>query len=272
MFDLQDNLEATERTRVVEVMRPKDEGELCKLLRERIRTYKKAHPRLSSQQIAKRFGMTTSSFNRIENMDILSPGIEQVVKVLKGTGNLDELVEFMNKFFPEISSTYFDFYARNKSEESGDLLCEYLRKEKYFLVLIITMVYGISENDLIKALGKNGLEIADELVEKGLVTIKDSYYTNATADFWINDETTIELFKNTISSFGSDYNSNDYDRQYCIDFLSCDKHKVLPEVMKILRKARQDIVDLVDQDKNNGKDVLFLGFVGDIIFEGIKDE
>ena len=76
---------------------------LSEFLKDQIWRYKKAHPRYSSSQIAKLWGLSTSSLNRIENLETKKPSVEAAVRILKGVGQEDNLFETLEKFYPELS-------------------------------------------------------------------------------------------------------------------------------------------------------------------------
>ncbi len=79
---------------------------LNEFLQEKIKDYKKAHPRLSSSQIAKKWGMSTSSFNRIENLETKKTSVELSIRILKGVGMTDVLFETLGQYYPEFRDLY----------------------------------------------------------------------------------------------------------------------------------------------------------------------
>ncbi len=87
--------------------------ELCKSLRTKILNFKSEHPRLSSQQVAKLFDMSNSTLNRIENIEIKRPSVEQVLKILCGVGSKSDIQKYLDKFYPELSDVYFEHHQVN---------------------------------------------------------------------------------------------------------------------------------------------------------------
>lgn len=87
---------------------------LVEFLHQKIWEYKKAHPRYSSRQIAKLWGLSTSSLNRIENLETKKPSIEQTIRILKGVGLTDTLFEKVVEFYPELR----DFFQSNRCSKS----------------------------------------------------------------------------------------------------------------------------------------------------------
>lgn len=81
--------------------------ELVGFLQQKILEYKKAHPRYSSSQIAKLWGVSTSSLNRIENLETKKPSLEQAIRILKGVGIKNKLFETLGEFYPEIKEVFW---------------------------------------------------------------------------------------------------------------------------------------------------------------------
>lgn len=259
---------------VADVVRPKDEGELCKLLKERIQVYKKAHPRLSSIQIAKRFGISSSSFGRIENLDILSPSLDLVVKILRGTGNLEELIDFLEKFFPDVSASYSSFYKKYKHATLESPFSKYVQQRRYFKILIVIATTSLSQNEVTKYFGKEGKTIIKELLEARVVYFDGVSYKVNEKRFSIDDDTTIQVHMNTLQEFAVNYDSNDLLRCYSVDYVKVNSEKVVLEVMDVIRKARNEIMDILLDTNNSGEDVFFVGLSADTVFKkkGIKNE
>jgi len=84
--------------------------DLCIELQKRIAKFKELHPRLSSQQVAKLLDMSNSTLSRIENNEIKKPSIEQVLKILKGTGSTQDIYKYIKAYYPEIVTTYDSLY------------------------------------------------------------------------------------------------------------------------------------------------------------------
>ncbi len=81
---------------------------LVEFLQQKIFEYKKAHPRYSSSQIAKLWGLSTSSLNRIENLETKKPSVEQTIRILKGVGLKDKIFETLGEFYPELKGIFLE--------------------------------------------------------------------------------------------------------------------------------------------------------------------
>ncbi|WP_419173387.1 hypothetical protein, partial [Halobacteriovorax sp.] len=83
------------------------------VLRDKIRKYKKAHQRLSSNQIARRLGLPPSTFHRLEMGDVRNPGLDICVTVLNGLCTKQETAEFVRSYFPEVHESLFGHFVEN---------------------------------------------------------------------------------------------------------------------------------------------------------------
>lgn len=81
---------------------------LVEFLQQKIYEYKKAHPRYSSSQIAKLWGLSTSSLNRIENLETKKPSVEHTIKILRGVGFKDKIFETLGEFYPELRGIFLE--------------------------------------------------------------------------------------------------------------------------------------------------------------------
>jgi transcriptional regulator with XRE-family HTH domain len=86
---------------------------LDEFLQKKIQEYKMAHPRYSSAQIARFWGLSTSSLNRLENQETKKPSIEQAVKILNGVGIKENLFEILNDFYPELKNLFLELSQRD---------------------------------------------------------------------------------------------------------------------------------------------------------------
>ena len=111
------------------------EDSLCFFLRSKIREYKKAHPNFSSSQLARNWGLSSSSFNRIENLEVRVPNVDQVEKILKGCAKEEEILPILKKYYPSLTSL-FEWLLTNRpkmNKESARVVYEdYLPGMKCF--------------------------------------------------------------------------------------------------------------------------------------------
>ena len=100
---------------------------LARVLRDKIFSYKAARPNLSSSQIASKFGMSNSTFSRLENLDIKNPTFDQVMRIFIGTGDKPGLLEYLKKYYPDLIHLYEDFSRNNKNCLIDDDLAKHLK-------------------------------------------------------------------------------------------------------------------------------------------------
>ncbi len=163
-----------------------DKPTLCEVLREKVKDYKRAHPRFSSSQIARKWGLSSSSLNRIENMDIKTPTIDQAIKVLRGCGSNEEIVEFIKSYYPEIHESLFSFYIEtSKTNELDESLEKYFQDPStYKMMLLASTKGGLSEQYILHEYGRSGHKLFMKLAADGLIINKNGrFFTKGPATY-----------------------------------------------------------------------------------------
>jgi transcriptional regulator with XRE-family HTH domain len=219
---------------------------------------------MSGTQIAKRFNMSSSALNRIENCDVKTPAIDQVIKILRGTGATGDLLKYLDERYPIIAETYKEVYA-STSSEFLDLDLEYFLndKDKFLIILLALTGSGTSRQEIKNEFGKQGLMELEFLIEKNLLREE--------GDFIIGDGNRVNL------SFETTQNLLSYSVEKCYDatnirkqdnfiyYRACrvNRDKVIKRVMSILENAEHEIRDLVNDPEFEGNDDFFYGMVCD---------
>ncbi|PIK14661.1 XRE family transcriptional regulator [Halobacteriovorax sp. JY17] len=245
---------------------------IAEVLAEHILNYKKEHPSLSSQQIAKKFGVTSSSFNRIERGDVSSPTIDQVVKILGGVGRHAEIVGYLNDYYPIISKTFRDFYVTEDGSNSGDKIKHFIQQKEFCVIILYSLVgNGVSRDEIKRVFGEVGESRLQHLIDHNVLAIntkgiigKIDYYMDIGIEV-VSKVACIaldECFKLVTKDYG-------YSR---IDFKakSVDKEKAMPKVVNILLKASEDIEKIVDSDEYKGDYPMFYVLCTDSLYPKIK--
>jgi hypothetical protein len=80
---------------------------VAEFLQQKIQDYKKSHPRTSSAQLARMWGLSTSSLNRLENQETKRPSVEQALRVLRGCGLRREISSVLPDYYPELREFEF---------------------------------------------------------------------------------------------------------------------------------------------------------------------
>jgi len=240
--------------------------DLCQALRRRVKHYKREHPALSSQQIAKKFNMSSSTLNRIENQDIKNPTIDQVLKVLRGTGETNDLLGFIEEYYPDIADTYKRVYKDNGTAEflSSDTE-SYFVKEDYFRIMLLAFTGdGTSHEEILSLFGKQGEKKLRELVVKEIITLKANGKLGAPErDYNLSQESMKHLLSMTIKEC---YKSNELGKSG--NFLammtkSIDRKKISKEIGDILDDTRKKVLKVLNNPENKGEDKYFVGLVAD---------
>jgi len=245
---------------------------IANILAEHIATYKKSHPNLSSQQIAKKFGVTSSSFNRIEKGDVSNPTIDQVIKILGGVGKHAEIVGYLSEYYPIINKTFREFYTTDIGVNSGDKIKHYLQKREYCLIILLALLgNGIHESDLKETFGKVGEDRLKVLLDDKVLSRKMNGIIGGAEDH-------IDVGSDVISRIGSIvveecFNDDfmDKDLSY-IQFRSfpVNRDTVMPQINHILRQTYDEIEKILSDEKNGGDYPMFYLLCTDSLYPKVK--
>jgi transcriptional regulator with XRE-family HTH domain len=239
-------------------------SKLCVDLSKRIRAYKKDHSNLSGTQIAKRFNMSNSSLNRIENCDVRMPAIDQIIKILRGTGAKGDLLKYLDENYPIIAETYREAYASSNNEYIDLNLEYYLNdKNKFLIILLALSGNGTTREEISTEFGKQGIEELDFLTSKKLLVEKDGRVGHNNTLFRTSTSTLKNLLSFSVeSSFKADQIS---ENQNFISFyaLRANRKKVSKKVVGILQDCEQQILEVLNDPENEGEDDIFFGLVTD---------
>lgn len=236
--------------------------ELVEFLQRQIWEYKKAHPRYSSSQIAKLWGLSTSSFNRIENLETKKPSVEQSIRILKGVGLKDKLFETLGEFYPELRGVFLELsnHSQKLSISQADMLTQsYFENPDFFIVMALAASRsGISLEEI-----ENKQVLSELLENKILIKRENGRFGLREKNIALNLGSTRKLLSMSINNC---YDEQKYlQKSNWLSFLSesVDKVKVLPELVSILKDAHQKIELLFNDPKYQGTDTLFAGLVCD---------
>lgn len=242
--------------------------DLCEALRSKIKSFKRSNPNLSGLQIAKIFGMASSTLNRIENRSIRTPSIDQVVKVLRGVGAHDELIGFMDEHYPAISDTFRKHISVSKTQLLDNETVKIIFEQRYFRIFMLAASgRGISSRDVLTTLGTNGVNRANELVAKKILKLDGENYTLDDKSGLMFDAYSVkELMLKTVSNFYTPKNDSVIEKAVLsLDTFSVRDGEVAKQVVQILRSARSQILNLVDSEENKGNNKYFIALSCDAI-------
>ncbi|MFT6069450.1 MAG: transcriptional regulator with XRE-family HTH domain [Bacteriovoracaceae bacterium] len=245
--------------------------DLCQALRRRVKHYKKDHPALSSQQIAKRFKMSSSTLNRIENEDIRNPTIDQVLKVLRGTGETNDLLSFIEEYYPDIAETYREVYSENLNSSFIEVSHEsYFKDRSTFTIMLLAYTgEGTSKDEVLSLLGQSGLRELVGLIQKEILSESKEGKISAMKGQKVNmsQEAFRSLLMNSIDThykvdnFGTGRNFLSFQTS------SLSKEIAMPKINAVLKEAFSKVQMIIDDPVNNGLDKVFIGLTADTFYE-----
>lgn len=239
---------------------------LCEALGHRIRSYKEDHPNLSGTQIAKKFNMSTSSLNRIENGDVRVPNIDQVLKVLRGTGATGDLLKYLDANYPIIADTYRDLYSHNLKSQFVDLNFEsfFEDRDTFLLSLLLVTKDHLTRKEIDFLFGIEGQNVINKLLKSKYVKEegKKIYFIN-NEPLQMEQEALKKLMSLTIEKC---YRADEINKG--LNYLSfksssVDLEKTMPKVINILKEAHSKMRDVMNDSENTGEDCIFFGLVAD---------
>jgi len=247
---------------------PSSDKGLCSSLRHRLFEYKEQHPKLSSQQIAKRFDMSSSTLSRIENLDIKKPSLDQVIKVLRGTGATDDLVSYLDEFFPDIAKVYRNFYQNSAAEEFVKIDAEkyFESKDTFQIMLLAYSGQGTSREEVREIFGLSGEKQLEKLLKEKVLNEKQG---GGIGDFGVvvkmSNSTTRKLFSLVVEHCYSEDNFEKGNNYINFRTFVGDRKKTMPKIQVVLKKARKEINNIIKEEEFNGSDHIFVGLISDLI-------
>lgn len=237
-----------------------DRPTLCEVLSKKIRDYKKKNARLNSSQIAKSFGIATSTFNRIENLDINKPSVDQMVKILEGTGDSIDVTECLREYFPElhenVSKHYSNVYKKREAEECYQ---KYFEDEStYKLLLKATTKAGLREQEVVEELGNRGHKIFMKLASEGVFkNINGKFYAD-TDRITVKNQCAVRISEFLYKDLYEYIKLGRDDDQYLsnISYSSLDFNKVKGELKALYDDFNSKVKIIMKDPKNIGEDVI----------------
>lgn len=242
--------------------------DLCEALRFKIKSFKRENPNLSGLQIAKIFGMASSTLNRIENRSIRTPSLDQVVKVLRGVGAHGELIEFMDEFYPAISDSFRKHIVYNNDNRPDENLMRVIFDQSNFRVFILAACgNGVSGSYIREQMGLDGLKRLEKLKSAGVICLRDELYTlNENASISFDRVSSKELLQRIVEDHRKpDHLSPDDLGMAVVSTCSVKDKETILKIKKILVEAKHTIHKLVDSDEGKGDLKYFFTLCSDTI-------
>ena len=243
---------------------------LAEELSKRIRRFKKQRPHLSSQQIAKRFGVTSSTLNRIENLDIRTPSFDQVLKILKGTGNEEDIVKYVEANYPDAGKAFVnhiksDAYWKALSTE----YIEELKDPETSKILFLVESRKQTSLDFIqKQYGLEGIKIIKRLQLQKFIEIKNGAVYSKKCSAKIPNlkdsrDILIRLIQENFNYIGA--MDNTAENFLSFNLKSVNANKAMPVIVDILQEAKSRIKEEMKDKNMEGEDSIFWGLCADTL-------
>ncbi len=229
--------------------------DLCEALRFKIKSFKRENPNLSGLQIAKIFGMASSTLNRIENRSIRTPSLDQVVKVLRGVGAHGELIEFMDEFYPAISDSFRKHIVHKENVKPNEHVMKMIFEPGNFRIFVLAACgSGVSKEYIKDTLGLDGVRRAEKLIQENIINSKDGLLVvGNNSDITFDRVYSKDLLIRLITDQYTIENGNGIETGIAIaSTCSVKDQATINEIKKILKNARDSIHRLTDSDEGKG--------------------
>ncbi|MBT7608612.1 MAG: hypothetical protein HN576_02580 [Bacteriovoracaceae bacterium] len=247
-------------------------NDLAHVLKDKILEYRKARPQLSSQQIAKKFDIPNSTFNRLENLTIKVPNFDQAIKVLSGTGHEKEILPYFEEFYPNLADTYKKGLGSNQvptllDEDATNYL---LDQSSSKLMIIALSSSGLKKSVVIEEFGKSGLRTVERLIEKGILKENEfeTYFPRENgSNLSIKDTQT--LISRSLSQF---FDINGYENKTSLNNMnfqseSIDLEKAYPLIINLTEEFQKAIREIFKNPIYKGEETVFVSSFTDSLLK-----
>jgi len=244
---------------------------VCEILQSHIRNFKKEHPRLSGAQIARRFGVSTSSLNRIENGDIKNPTIEQAVKVLRATCGPETVAEFMRTYYPDIHHGLLDYFkaSSERVELEEDVEQYFCDESTYMMMLFATTKRGLSENWVLQEYGRTGHQKFMKLAARGVLVNRDGRFFAGNGDIELSHKSALKVIEhvhkdafNELTVTGENKNFSTY-----LEHARVDYKKIGKDISILIEDFRFEIDNILKKANGSGEDLVITSNMIKVIME-----
>lgn len=232
---------------------------VCEVLRTKIKAYKREHPRLNSSQIARKFGIATSTFNRIENKDIRNPSIEQAVKVLRGTGGNEEVAGFIRTYYPDIHEGLLEYFVEStKDSQLEDSVEKYFCDEAtYKMMMLATTKLGLSESYVLQEFGRSGHKTFMKLASKGILVNRNNRFFASDKDIYLDSSTSSKVASLEFDMIAKKQMvGEDFKGSSMLWYESVDFQKIKSDLKALTEDYDNSVRKLLKDPRNTGQDLV----------------
>lgn len=249
-------------------------SDLKEFLSDCIKSIKKAHPNLSSAQLAKRLDLASSSFSRFENREITKPSFNHALKIVREACGETRVQDFIKLHYPDMYNNLTKTYPGNSELEFMPEEAEvYLQDPTAFeLIMMASCNAGLRKEVVVAEFGNRGLLALENLIAKKILVEQNQIFTLGKKNLNFGQETVKKLLQNLVNS---SYDLNAFGTQknwLSVQYESVDKNKVTPKLRDVYIKANKEIREIFNAPENAGSDVMWAGLAMDSLLKKEKQE
>lgn len=215
-------------------------------------------------QIAIKFKLSSSNANKIEkNQNKLT--LDQLFKILIGTGHTKKLTDVLSEYSDELREKYMNCTVENDLQLMSKKAISYFNQEDYFLMMLLAYSpEGTTRQEIKENLGNIGLKRLDKLMAENILVEEDGKIKGEEGIKLTTDQETLKnififSIKNCYDStkFGSQKNTLRYHK------LSTCQEKAMPFIYEKFKTCTVEILNELEKSEYQGTDHIFFGMAFD---------
>ena len=224
------------------------------------------YPKSSSYRfVAEKVGISTSSFQRMAKKETGSPNFHNALKVVQSVCVDGDVKAFIERFYPEMLGDYQKTYVGNDEIPFAPLEMEDFFRDTvtYELMLFISSTGDRTRQAVEKQFGNKGLDILDELAERGMV--EDSGELSIDGAIKLSQDVNQALLQNLIRNNYDLKSFGEKDNWLSVQWNSVNLDKAMPRLREVCIKMTQEAREILNAPELQGDDVVWLGAVMDTL-------
>ncbi|HLE12152.1 MAG: hypothetical protein A2504_12090 [Bdellovibrionales bacterium RIFOXYD12_FULL_39_22] len=244
-----------------------DKTSANEFLRECLKQLKEDAGGVTTIHLSRKLGIPNSTLGRIENREVETPDFNNALKIVRAKCKEDAVIKFINKFYPQMATTFKAVYAGNSEVPFVSMNVEPFFEDisTYEFMLLASTKMKITEEMIFNNYGKRGLAKVHELLEQGVLKKRGDAILLASSNINAGQEVVHRLFQNLITHNYDVTAFGDKENWLSLQYESVDKEVVMPAMLKVLREANQKIREILQAPSSRGNDVVWAGLSADTI-------
>lgn len=241
----------------------------CEVLKSCVQLLKKKYPNYSSKQLAKLLNIPNSTFGRIENAETKTPDFAHAMNIIQAICDEGDVHKFISIYYPKMANLFEKVYSGNSKVKFAPLDSEpyFVNSTTYKIMLFITSGVYITSDVIKKKFGTDGLKIVLDLLNKRILKKQGDEILLIGETLNTSQETGKKILQNLIT-FNYDVGKfGESSNWLSVQYKAVNKEKVMPELVGILRKANQEIREVLQSPNNKGNDVVWAGTAMDTLLK-----